>query len=522
MSTATRRTARDGIGNRAEFLLTTRFEPLWNLVQANGLLRRTANRRLVDRAIEKMATRPDPLSTRAQYTSWASLTDRRYDGRHLGPVLDGLGDLPSEQQTAELFRRPGETVLCPKSTVLFAYFAQWFTDGFLRSDRARDPDPRKNDSTHEIDLCQIYGLTQQAGEELRAGNLGLLESQTINGEEYPPYLYAGGRKRFPSITVAREEQVPAQRRGDLFAIGTDTANVQIGHVLLNVLFLREHNRVARELHREHPGWDDERLFQTARNVLIVVLIKIVVEEYINHITPYLFRFFVDGTRGHQRARWMRTNRMASEFNLLYRWHSLIPTGLTVGGRERTIDETAFNPALVVEHGLGRLFEEAARQPAGRVGLFNTAPYLLGAEVNSIRKGRDVALASYNDYREHCRFPRVTDFDQISSDPRVRDGLRDCYGSVERIEFYVGLFAEDARPNSVLPSLIGRMVGVDAFSQALTNPLLAPRVFHPRTFSPLGWQTIATTRTLSDVLQRNVPEGDRPYLVTMTRTDWRRR
>jgi prostaglandin-endoperoxide synthase 2 len=522
VSTATRRTARDGIGNRAESLLTTRFEPLWKVVQANGLLRRAANRRLVDGAIGKMAARPDPLSTRAPYTSWASLTDRRFDGRHLGPAADGLDDLPGAEQTAELFRRPDETVLCPKSTVLFAYFAQWFTDGFLRSDRAKEPDPRKNDSTHEIDACQIYGLTQQATEELRAGELGLLRSQTINGEEYPPYLYVDGRKRFPSITVAREEQIPAERRGELFAIGTDTANVQIGHVLLNVLFLREHNRIARELHREHPQWDDERLFQTARNVLIVVLIKIVIQEYINHITPYHFQFFLDSTSGHQRARWMRPNRMASEFNLLYRWHSLIPSSLTAGGRQRTIDETAFNPALVVEHGLGRLFEEAASQPAGRVGLFNTAQYLLGAEVSSIKKGRDVALASYNDYREHCRFPRVTDFDQISSDPRVRDGLRDCYGNVERIEFYVGLFAEDARPNSVLPSLIGRMVGVDAFSQALTNPLLAPRAFHPGTFSPLGWQTIATTRNLSDLLHRNVPERGRPYLVTMTRTDWRRR
>lgn len=522
VTTATRKTTRDGIANRAELLLTTRCEPLWRAVQANGFLRRTTNRLLIDRAVQKMAPRPDPLSTRAPYTSWSSLTDRRYDGRHLGPVPDGHEDLPSPEQTAELFRRPGETVLCPKSTVLFAYFAQWFTDGFLRSDRATPPDPRKNDSTHEIDLCQIYGLTEQATGEVRAGERGLLHSQTINGEEYPPYLYVDGTKRFPSITVAREEQVPAQRRGDLFAIGTDTANVQIGHVLLNVLFLREHNRLARELAREYPGWDDERLFQTARNILIVVLIKVVIEEYINHIAPYHFRFSLDSTEGLQRARWMRTNRMASEFNLLYRWHGLIPSTLTAGGRERTIEETAFNPGLVAEHGLGRLFEEASSQPAGRVGLFNTPPYLLGAEIASIRKGRAVALASYNDYREHCRFPRVTDFDQISSDPRVRDGLRDCHRDVERIEFYVGLFAEDPRPNSVLPSLIGRMVGVDAFSQALTNPLLAPRVYNPQTFSPLGWRTIATTRGLSDLLQRNVPPRDRPHLVTMTRTDWRRR
>jgi prostaglandin-endoperoxide synthase 2 len=74
---------------------------------------------------------------------------------------------------------------------------------------------------------------------------------------------------------------------------------------------------------------------------------------------------------------------------------------------------------------------------------------------------------------------------------------------------------------VLPSLIGRMVGVDAFSQALTNPLLSPRVFNEATFSPVGMEVIATTKTLSDVLHRNVPESPGRYFVAMTRRDWKR-
>jgi len=419
--------SRQEIGNQAEFFLTTHFEPVWRAIQGNGPLRRAVNSGLINRANEKMAPRPYPLSTMAPYTSWPSLNDRRYDARHLGPVSDGLGDLPVAERLSELFRRPDEEiVLCPKSTVLFAYFAMWFTDGFLRSDRAEQPDARKNDSTHEIDLCQIYGLTGEATAELRKGELGLLKSQVLNGEEFPPYLYEDGKRRFNTITVAREEQVPPERKADLLAIGTDTANIQIGHVMMNVLFIREHNRIATELGHENPGWDDERLFQTARNILIVLLIKIVIEEYINHITPYHFRFCLEGLNRLQRARWMRPNRMASEFNLLYRWHSLIPSTLTAGGRERTIDETSFNPALVSEHGLGQLFEEASAQPAGQVGLFNTTEYLLGAETASITKGRAVELAPYNDYRENCRFPRATDFEQISSDPRVQNGLRDCY------------------------------------------------------------------------------------------------
>ena len=37
---------------------------------------RRVNGMLIDRAILKIPTRPNPLSTMAGYTSWASLTDR--------------------------------------------------------------------------------------------------------------------------------------------------------------------------------------------------------------------------------------------------------------------------------------------------------------------------------------------------------------------------------------------------------------------------------------------------------------
>jgi prostaglandin-endoperoxide synthase 2 len=290
--------------------------------------------------------------------------------------------------------------------------------------------------------------------------------------------------------------------------------------MLHTLFVREHNAICDRLREAYPAWDDERLFQTARNILTVILIKLVVEEYINHISPYHLKLLADPTP-FRNPRWYRQNWMAIEFNLLYRWHGLIPSRLRTGGEDLTVWDTVFNPALAPRHGLARLFADASGQRAGRVGLFNTDPVLQVVEEASVREARAVGLATYNDYREYARFPRVTEFDQISGDPRVQDGLRRLYGSVDRIELYPGLFAEDARPNSVLPSLIGRMVGVDAFSQALTNPLLAPRVFNAATFSPEGMEVIRTTRTLSDILHRNIPESPGRYLVTMTRPDWQR-
>ena len=518
-----RSTLKDGLSNQLEFQVTTHGAPLWQIAQRVRPIERVLNRTLINRAILKTPTRPQPLSTLADYTSWSSLTDRTYDARHLPPQV-ALPLEPAIDRVLELFRRKdGVTRESPKSTMLLPYFAQWFTDGFLRSDRSDPRDPRRNESNHEIDLMQLYGLNAVQTRALRAHRGGRLKSQQINGEEYPPHLCAHGKIKpeFGSLRVVRFESLDDAQRNRLFAMGSDTANSQLGFVLMNVLFLREHNRVARLLEQRYPTWGDTRLFETARNVVIVLLLKIVVEEYINHLAPYHFKFRLDPASFGKREPWYRTNWMAVEFNLLYRWHSLVPSQLQQDGRLATIAETLWPGDLVAHRGLGVQLEEASRQPAGRLGLFNTDPALLEVERSSLVQGRQVHLARYNDYRANCGFPRVTEFDQISGEPEIQDALRDVYGHVDRIEFYVGLFAEDLRPNSVLPSLMGRLVGIDAFSQALTNPLLAPRTYNTDTFSRLGTDLIHQTQSLADLVGRNVPAQSPSYDVTFLRADWKR-
>jgi prostaglandin-endoperoxide synthase 2 len=306
----------------------------------------------------------------------------------------------------------------------------------------------------------------------------------------------------------------------MFAFASDRANVQLAYIALTTLFLREHNRLARQLAEAYHGWEDERVFQTARNILIVLLINVVIEDYINHITPYHFKFAAEPT-AFKNEPWYRTNWMAVEFNLLYRWHSLVPSALRFHGRNLTIHETEWNTNVVLERGLGPVLEQISEQPAGRVGLFNTDAYLvdeLKVEQASIELNRDVGLQGYNDYRLNCGFPRVTAFNQISGDPHVQRELERLYGHVDNVDYYVGLFAEDPRANSVLPALLGRFVGIDALSQALTNPLLAPNVFNVNTFSPLGMRAIKQTHTLADIVRRNVPNGQH-YFISMTRKGW---
>jgi prostaglandin-endoperoxide synthase 2 len=412
---------------------------------------------------------------------------------------------------------------------MFPYFVQWFTDSFLRTDRL---DQRRNSSNHQIDLCNVYGLNEKITRILRSNQGGKLKSQIINGEEYPPFYYdENGQpkeefKGIPHQIVGeydekKSDKIPPEKRNKLFAMGIELerVNVQVGYVMLNVLGLREHNRVCDLLAKNYPTWDDERLFQTARNIVMAEFLKIVLEDYINHITPYHFQFFVDPPAFID-EKWYRTNWMSVEFTLVYRWHSMLPDKLIHNGKEMPMPESMWNNDMIINKGLGAIFEESCSQPAAQLGLFNTPEFLIPTETASIRAGRAAKLRTYNDYRELCKYPRVTDFNQITGDEDVQKELKRLYGHVDNIELYVGLYAEDLRANSALPPLVGRLIGIDAFSQAFTNPLLAENVFNPETFSPVGWEEIMNTKTLSQVLNRNVP-GGKEYKISFFNEGWER-
>jgi prostaglandin-endoperoxide synthase 2 len=482
--------------------------------------------------INMMKPRPGPLSTKAPYTSWESLTDRHYSERHLPPGLLPSSSLPPLEQATQLFaRNGGGPGLSDKSTLMFPIFAQWFVDGFLRTDPTN---PLKNTSTHDIDLSQLYGQVPEVTRILRSGRGGRLKSQFVEGEELPPFLLGPDGQvkpefeQLPTIMPPDGDrkgkaiaEIPDERRRRLFALGVPRGNIHYGFTMMSTLFLREHNRLAGAIAEEHPDWDDDRLFETARNVLIVLLIKIVVEDYINHITPFLFKLYVDPGLG-SRERWYRQNWMSIEFDLLYRWHTLVPDEVTVRGGRHRFGDILWDNSFTIggDGGLGALFEEASQQPAGAIGLADTAHFLLELERHTIAIGREAQLASYNDYREACNYPRLKSFAQLTSRPDVRSRLEATYATIDDVELYVGLFAEDIAEFAALPTLMGTMVGADAFSQALTNPLLADGIYGEQTFSRVGMAAIEQTTRLGDIVRRNLRAGSAPPQVTLTQTAWR--
>lgn len=517
-------------GKLTEFLI----QRLARVADRWDWLGRQVNRLAINAAVNVCRARPHPWSTVHDYVSWVSLTDQRWSARHL-PAVDRMG-LPHHEVLKELFvRKNGSIILCKKSTCLFPSFAQYLTDGFIRTKMPNtsagendDPFRKQNTSNHQIDLCTLYGRTQEQTEQLREkssdrGMKGRLKSQQLHGEEYSPFLFNESgdeiKGEFDKLDSPLQlDKCPREMRKSLFAVGGDRVNSAPQVAMINTLLLREHNRLAGEIEGANPGWDDERIFQTARNTLIVIFIKVVVEEYINHISPVPFRFRADPKVAWQ-APWNKPNWITAEFSLLYRWHSLIPDTLKWGAREYPVHATLMNNQLLIEGGLVDAFISISAQPAGRIGAFNTNNALIDFEVRAIKQDRLCRVDSYSSYCSYVSLNRPKSFADISKDKAVVEFLEKHYVRPEDVDFYIGLFAEDTVPGSPLPPLMLRMVAVDAFSQALTNPLLSEHVFNPSTFSASGWKAIQQTQTLRDILMRNCGQTVDTMLISMTRSDW---
>lgn len=76
---------------------------------------------------------------------------------------------------------------------------------------------------------------------------------------YPPTVKdVGADMHYPP-------HVPDSHR---FAVGHEAFGLVPGLMMYATIWLREHNRVCDVLKEVHPDWDDERLFQTTRLILI--------------------------------------------------------------------------------------------------------------------------------------------------------------------------------------------------------------------------------------------------------------
>lgn len=490
------------------------------------------NRLVINSSARAARNRPHPWSTVHPYVSWRSLTEMNWSARHLPPVPQT--GLPDETRVQDLFRIKDKQRLSTKSTCLFPAFAQYLTDGFIRTRMPHSHEPpslrRQNTSNHQIDLSPLYGRTHEQTLALRLlsndpGSRGRLKSQRISGEEFPPFLCdkeGNILAEFACLDVPlgfdnlKDER--SKLRTWILACGGDRVNSVPSVAAMNTLFLREHNRIAELTEKSNPGWDDDHVFEVSRNTVIVLFIKIVIEEYISHIAPLPLRVKAVPSVAWT-AEWNRPNWITTEFSLLYRWHSLVPETMKWGNAVFPVAATFMNNEPLLSGGLGQALSDLSAQPSAALGAMNTATALLPFELAAIKQARICELARFNSYRSYIKSERYTSFDALTRNTDVSQLLSGLYKDADAVEFYPGLFCEGVQGDGPLPPTLQSMVALDAFTQALTNPLLSRHVYRPETFGSDGWGILQEGASLADIAKRNGAGGQGSF-IGMTQQKWR--
>ncbi|KAK3603011.1 hypothetical protein CHS0354_037758 [Potamilus streckersoni] len=216
--------------------------------------------------------------------------------------------------------------------------------------------------------------------------------------------------------------------------GDNRIHVVPGLATIQIIFLREHNRIATFLGNINSHWDDETIFQETRKIVAAIVQHVVYMEYLPHILgPIIMKKYglYSTPKGFNTVYNPTVDpTTANAFGAAaYRFgHTLIPGELILYNHlllQKAIKiEHAFNrpTALMDDYGRGAdnlcrwLFRDGAAksdrflEPGLRDNLFldDDGDSFDLAAVN-IQRGRDQGIPGYNAWREWCGLPVAVHF-----------------------------------------------------------------------------------------------------------------
>lgn len=363
------------------------------------------------------------------------------------------------------------------------------------------PREQVNSITAWLDGSMIYGSDATTAAALRTFSGGLLK--TSDGDLLP----LNNSQDLPDGTL---EMANAGPNDSLFAAGDVRANENIELTSLQTLFVREHNRVAKQIALDHPEYDDEAIYQHARAWVIAEIQAITFQEW---LPALLGSGAIDRYRGYDP---LVNPGIANEFSTAaFRFgHSLLGDDIEFLGNEGQsvaptveLKDAFFHPELIAENGIDPLLKYLSSDPSSEVDpmvVDSVRNFLFGppgaggldlASLN-IQRGRDNGIADFNSLRVAYGLPRITSFDQITSNTDVQTKLEALYGSVDDIDAWVGILAEDhAAGSSAGPTL--RAIISDQFERLRDGD----RFWYQNVYSGSELRTLQKT-TLADIIRRN--------------------
>jgi hypothetical protein len=252
-----------------------------------------------------------------------------------------------------------------------------------------------------------------------------------------------------------------------FLAGDIRANEQQGLTSFHTLFLREHNRIARELKQLNSHWSGETVFQETRKIVGAIIQKIVYEDYLpiilgpnalpsytrhnSNTNPSISNAFAAAAYrfGHSTIR--------SEFDLLDKnfepkapamklrfmfFNNTVTKGL---GVEPVLLGLVGNVSEKVDTVLSREITEHLFERGNQHGE-NLAAL-------NLQRSRDHGLPGYNHFRVHCGLTNATNFEATKNeitDPNNRAILKNLYNDDPNlVELWMAGLAEVPHPGATV-------------------------------------------------------------------------
>uniref|UniRef100_A0A3Q2DIG6 Prostaglandin G/H synthase 1 n=1 Tax=Cyprinodon variegatus TaxID=28743 RepID=A0A3Q2DIG6_CYPVA len=408
-------------------------------------------------------------------------------------VLTGRNGLPDPEVLVErLLKRRTFRPDPQGSNLMFAFFAQHFTHQFFKTYNSMGVGFTKALS-HGVDAGHIYGDNLRRQHKLRLFKDGKMKYQIINGEMYPPTIADA------PVKMSYPPGIPAERQ---MAIGQEVFGLLPGLGLYATLWLREHNRVCDVLKAEHPTWDDEQLFQTTRLIIIGETIRIVIEDYVQHLSGYLLKLKFDPSLLFQ-SQFQYGNRISLEFSQLYHWHPLMPDSFHINGDELSYSQFLFNTSVLTHYGVEKLVDAFSRQPAGQIGGgYNMNSVVTNVAVRTIKESRQLRVQPFNEYRKRFNLEPYTSFRDFTGEKNHSSTLEELYGDIDALEFYPGLLLEKTRPGAIFGQSMVEMGAPFSLKGLLGNPICSPEYWKPSTFGGKVGFDIVNSATLKKLVCLN--------------------
>lgn len=371
-----------------------------------------------------------------------------------------------------------------------------------------------NTLTAFIDGSQVYGSDASRAAALRAFSGGLLRTSGGPDGELLPANSDG-------FANANALGLPEYR---MYLAGDVRANEQVGLLMMHTLWVREHNRVAREIAaKDFEGEDlsdpavDEEIFQRARAVVVALLQKVTYYEWLPALIGYgalpEYGGYDPGV----------DPRIANEFTTAaFRiGHTMLPpfyqyTRADGAECELSLLDAFFNPDFIAANGIDAFLgglarhrqQEIDRFVVGEVRNFLFGPAIGGLDLPALnlQRGRDHGLPDFNTARCAYGLAHVADLLELTGDAAAAEALHQAYGPdcADALDLWTGGLCE--------PPLAGTNLG-ETFTAIFVNQFLRLRdgdrfyfeneEVYPQEFIWEIWET-----SFADIVRRNTSiEGD---------------